>query len=465
MSVDHAINSLVLYRKSFEALLHAKQQGLIESVLKMDSNISENARQEANPQPVKQLSWPEDRQLLIQLLAPLAAQMPFEYGDIPQEWHLPEGWQETLEAAVKWAAEQAKKRTRPPIPDIFTNGYATVPTPLTIQAIINAQQNAASGGDRWQHPEGHPPFYVHKTKAGATIVEYIQNRNETLNDVTTASLWAQVRESSDLDSDVLLGMFAHMIKCPAESDGSVWFFADNMLDYRGVQPRMKADTPGGKKRRAGHRPEDRLEIGHCVDRATNIWLTIDQYIYEEQPKSKRKQGKRRQYTHQGRLLSVDEIWYQRELDIDTNAPNIPIGWRIRPGDWLRTFLESPDRYVAWLCQRTLQYDPYREQWEKRLSKYFMFHMRMNAAGGGKFNRKIGPLLSELSLPINRRDPERTKQRFEKAMNRLVSDRQIDDWAYAEKIDYKARGWVETWLTNKITVYIAPPAKQVQEASK
>lgn len=376
----------------------------------------------------------------------------------------PEAW-ERLIATADAELLAVAKRTMPKIPDVFSNGRALVSSALIIQAVINAQQNGASGGDRWQRPEGHPPFYAHTTNAGTTIVEYLLDRNQVLDEHATASLYAQVREFTDLDSDVLLGMIAHMIKGPRESDGSVWFFADTMLDYRGVQPIMKADTPGGKKRRAGHRQEKRLEIGKCVSRAGNIWLTIDQFIHEEPATGKKKQRKRREYTHKGRLLSIDEIWYQRELDMGNNALNFPIGWRIRPGSWLQTFLETPNRQVAWLCQKTLQYDPYREQWEKRLSTYFMFHMRMNGNSGGQFNREIGPLLSERSLPINRRDPERTKQRFEKAMNRLVQDGQIDDWEYKEKIDYRAKKWIETWLTNKVTIHIAPPAKQVKETNK
>ena len=39
-----------------------------------------------------------------------------------------------------------------------------------------------------------------------------------------------------------------------------------------------------------------------------------------------------------------------------------------------------------------------EQWEKRLSRYFMFHGHINThGGGGTFSREISKLLQEISL--------------------------------------------------------------------
>jgi hypothetical protein len=168
---------------------------------------------------------------------------------------------------------------------------------------------------------------------------------------------------------------------------------------------MKHDTPSGYARRAGHRQKDIADVGKSVDRIGNIWMTINQVIEEETAgiTSRRKRRKRKEYSHRGRLLSIKEAWTQRKLD--TDEPVMEIGWKMRAGSWLKIFLESPNRQVAYLCQKTLQYDPYREQWEKRLSRYFMFHVRMNARGSRvMFNREIGKLLKELSLAIEEDKP-------------------------------------------------------------
>jgi len=91
-------------------------------------------------------------------------------------------------------------------------------------------------------------------------------------------------------------------------------------------------------------------------------------------------------------------------------------------------------------------------WEKRLGRYFTFHMRMDPRGGTTITREIGMLIEELSLPINHRDPEKTRQRMEKALKYLVSDGIISAWNYhAENPKLPSRKWLETWLRCKIQV--------------
>lgn len=350
-----------------------------------------------------------------------------------------------------------KKRAVPHSPNTFESGFAETSACLPIQAVIASIQSAKSILALWENPKNHAPFFLYEKPKGTAIVEYkTGEKNEVFDDKTTASLWRQVKQFSDDDADVVLALFAHLIR-PTESDGTAWFMASQYLDYRGIKPIMKADTPGGHKRRAGHRQEDIKAVGASIGRIENIWITLHQWI-DETASGKKKKRKRTEYTHKGRLLMVEEAYTQRELpDGDKDGdPGMEIGWRIRPGSWLRTFLESPNRQVANLCQKSLQYDPYREQWEKRLSRYFMFHGHINThGGGGVFNREIGKLLQEVSLEQNQRDPQRTRNRFEKAMNTLVEDKIIQEWEYAEEVSLPARGWLATWLEQRITVHIAP----------
>jgi hypothetical protein len=354
------------------------------------------------------------------------------------------------------------KRTIPQPPTVFKNGFAETASCLPFQAVLSGIQDATrirddeSSLSRWRKPEGHPPSFYYEKPKGNAIVEYMTGeKNEVFDDKTTASLWRQVKQFSDADADVVLALFAHLIR-PSENDGTTWFLASQFLDYRGLIPIMKADTPGGRKRRAGHRPERIKEIGESIGRIENIWITLSQWI--DEPATSKKKRKRTEFTHKGRFLMVEEVYTQRELpegDADGD-PGMEIGWRIRPGSWLRTFLESPNRQVALLCQKSLRYDPYRQQWEKRLSRYFMFHGHINThGGGGTFNRHIGKLLQEMSLEVNERFPQRTRDRFEKAMNMLVADKIIQEWAYEEEISPKAKGWLAAWLNQKIIVHIAP----------
>src|SRR6266496_805072 len=267
-----------------------------------------------------------------------------------------------------------------------------------------------------------------------------------------------------------LATLGQLLTRPLENDQrSTVIFANTILEYRGIEPRMQVDEPGGQKRRAGHRQEDIEGIARCMHRITNLWVTINQFIKEDEPTGKRgrRKTKRIEYTERCRLISLESIWYQRELT-DDNGPfptrpiaQAPVGWEVRAGKWLEPFLEN--RQVSFLFKRALEYDPHNEMWEKRLARYFFFHFRMNASAGS-FNREIGKLLQTLSLPIAGDHPERNvKQRFEKALNRLTKDRQIDGWEYTEDIDLKSRGWLPTWLQQKVRIYIAPyrPLKAVE----
>jgi hypothetical protein len=354
------------------------------------------------------------------------------------------------------------KRAIPHIPNLFEQGFAETAACLPIQAVIAGIQDAKSALAQWKQPKDHAPFFLYEKPKGTAIIEYkTGEKNEVFDDKTTASLWRQVKTFSDEDADVVLALFAHLIR-PSELDGTTWFLASQFLDYRGLTPRMQADIPGSKKRRAGHRPEDIKSVGESIGRMENIWITLSQWI--DEPSKGKKKRKKTEYTHKGRLLMVEEAYTQREIpDGDASSdPGMEIGWRIRPGSWLRTFLENPNRQVANLCQKSLQYDPYREQWEKRLSRYFMFHGHINThGGGGTFNREIGKMLQDLSLEVNDRFPQRTRDRFEKAMNTLVRDKIIQEWSYEVEVSLPARGWLTTWLGQKITVHIAPTKSLIE----
>ncbi len=413
-----------------------------------DSNTSANTRQHTDSLAIDELE--------IQLLAPLAAHLPLDYSpDFPYELRL------FLEERIKEAARelekrpQRQKRTLPLIPDVFATGRALVSSALCLQAVIHAQQNMIEGGDRWQHPEGHAPYYTHETDAGRTIVEYLMSRsNEIQDDKATRSLKRQlVGDTQEQDTDALFIVIAHCIKALG-TDGTTWIFANNSLKYMDKQI-MKKYTRGSKPAPAGYRTDDKIAFAESIGRLSNFWLVIDQFIHDTS--GKKKQGKKTQYTRECRLFSIEEVWYQKELDPNTDTPNLPVGWRVRPGEWLKVFIDQ--RHVAYLCDIALKYHPLREKWEKRLSSYIMLHMRMNGGGrsGGKYTRKIEDLLRELSLPVNKRDPERTKKRFEQAMNRLAQDRHIAGWDYKEKIKDEPKKWLGTWLTNSIVIYIAPPS--------
>jgi hypothetical protein len=124
--------------------------------------------------------------------------------------------------------------------------------------------------------------------------------------------------------------------------------------------------------------------------------------------------------------------------------------------------------VARVLQQALRYDPYHERWEKRLARYFTFHLRIGRKGGDPLPRRIGAVLDELRLSISRRNPSVSRERFEKAMDRLVADGVVGGWGYSARAKatlakLPARGWLKDWLGCTVEVRVLRPSLPPVEA--
>ncbi len=386
-------------------------------------------------------------------------------------------WERTHRAAQElaslyWSLHQQMRgqsaspliRTLPTIPVVIDKG-ALIASALPVQAVIAAYSNAQSGAEQWSIKK-HLPTYVYSRDEGTTHIQVRPSDPEVVIDASTIqSLWQQVRQLSDIDGDVLLTMIAQAIAAPQDEKGGTWITGKFILDYRGIKPIMKNDK--GRARRAGHRQEDLASIASCVNRMSNTWITVEQWIEEDmnQVPEKKRAKKQHQYlyTRDSRLMVITDVIHQQELrdgelqvtkkQVSPEHAPLAIAWRYQLGSWLDPFLQGANRQVAWLLQQVLGYDPYHQMWEKRLGRYFTFHMRMNLAKGNTtITREIGTLIEELSLPVNHRDPERTRQRLEKALKHLEKDSIISSWNYpAENPKLPPRRWLKTWLRGKIQV--------------
>jgi len=355
-------------------------------------------------------------------------------------------------------------RTLPAVPIVIDKG-ALIASALPVQAVIAAYSNAHSGAEQWSIKK-HLPTYAYSREDGTTHIQMRPGDPEAALDAPTIqSLWEQVRHLSDIDGDVLLTMIAQAIAAPQDEKGGTWITGKSILDYRGIKPITKKEN--GRVRRAGHRQEDLAEVASCISRMSNTWITVEQWIEgdinQEQHKKRSKKQRRYLYTRDSRLIVITDTIQQQELlresgsktsrQVESERPSLSVAWRYQLGSWLDPFLQGANRQVAWLLQQVLSYDPYHQMWEKRLGRYFTFHMRMDPRGGTTITREIGMLIEELSLPINYRDPEKTRQRLEKALKYLISDGIISSWNYhAENPKLPSRKWLETWLRCKIQVW-------------
>ncbi len=328
-------------------------------------------------------------------------------------------------------------------------GRVCVPTNQPFLTAVQSIQNAASGASRWQKQEKQPPYYVRQTEKSSTIIEYgREDEQQLFEDHAILNLWQDVRAFSDRDADLLIYVFSAIIR-ETNGHGGAWIWATHFLDQRGVKPMMKQEHT--LRRRAGHRTEDIADIEASLYRLSGLWITI-----EERFPFQKKRKNARVYRHRGRVLTVMETWTQETLCASNEKQeSIPFAWKIRAGAWLMEYLQAP-RYIAWLCEKSLCYDPENERWEKRLSRYVLFFLRINSRHGGRtLVRCVDELLQANSLPLDKENPLRSRQRLEKALDRLLADQQMESWEYvpASMMALPARKWLEAWLQWHVRIVV------------
>jgi hypothetical protein len=312
------------------------------------------------------------------------------------------------------------------------------PVTPAIAGITEGLQNAASGANAWQRkPAQFPYFYWERSQR--ILMEYgkTQLTASAPSPDRLVQLWRELEQGTEHDID----MFFYVLSAFYLSrDQAAWIWAKDFLNTRGIEPKKTREGY-----RAGHRGEDIDKVETSLYRLESIWVTI----WASEPKGKKR------YVLEGRLINILDRWSQESLD---GEEKLPVAWLVQPGDGLQEYLRHFPSF-AYLCKKVLSYDPYREVWEKRLARYFFFHLRFH--GGGELRRSVKELLEANALPIDRRNPERTRARLEKCLNQLRQDGFIDNWLYPDQSSLPARGWLEEWKQRIILISAAPKTDLTQ----
>jgi hypothetical protein len=338
--------------------------------------------------------------------------------------------------------------------NLYENG-ALIPATDGLEAVIRAMSDAHDDAKGWGGDRSKHPIYIHERATSTTAVTLRMNQLIPEDEHAVAKqLWERVTTYSDTDGDVLLAMLAQVVAAGPDTQGGTWITSSAILDYRGIVQKRHEVEPG-VYRDAGHRPNDMRLIADCVVRLRDMHVSVRSY---REPK--KSGGRRRKVVQESYLVLISDFLTQAE-EGQPKEDALQIAWYYRPGSCLDVPVRKNAK-VAWLLQQALRYDPYHERWEKRLARYFMFQLRLNNSfGGTTIKRNIREILEESGLlsSINRTDPIRTKERFEKAMRTLTEHGHISDWGetpYLEAMKKRpARGWLEMWLDQELVIIAAP----------
>jgi hypothetical protein len=268
-------------------------------------------------------------------------------------------------------------------------------------------------------------------------------------DLWAEAMWRQREELSDLDADVLDELCALFLYQARTTTDRAVADIDGLLAMRGIRERHR-----GNGKRSGYEPEQRAEMQRAVARIQNIWINIATERDLDDPATTR--------VFQSRLFTMTErvgqLNLQGDLDIDRFV--------YRPGDLFANYLLGPGAKTTLLSARALKYDPYRQQLEKRLARFFSWQWvapndepatRPGARRGPNWRAfQIGTLLDAAAKSIDRARPAVTRERLEHCLDTLLADEVIGAWQYQDWDEDLSRrhGWAESWRASSILV--APP---------
>jgi hypothetical protein len=256
----------------------------------------------------------------------------------------------------------------------------------------------------------------------------------------TQIMWRQRGELSDLGADTLDALSAIWLYQAKDPNDDAVADVDDLLTLRGL-----ARNPGGQGRRGGYKPHQRTAMLQSLAHIQNLWLTmaeLETYDGDDtRPGTRRRTPTTR--VLQSRAFIITDLLGQLRLDGFVDVEQ----FIFRPGKVFAHFLAGPGRQTALLSAKALAYDPYRQTWEKRLTRYLSWQWRCEARTGDYLQPfAVTTLLTAVGHPVNRRRLTWQRERLEKTLDTIQHDQVTAAWQYAQEY--------ADWP--KSTVLIEPP---------
>lgn len=359
------------------------------------------------------------------------------------------------EEISRWVAQESRPKTKPKI----NNGHVTVMSPSHYQAL-----REAIARNSFQRQEGSPWPTASLKKGGQVgqaqlIPPCLDGQSLSPEEIQTWSemMWKQREQLSDLDVDVLDILSAIWLENAKSAEDDAIVDLDSLLELRGLSQRVNCNGYS-----SGYRAEQRAEIFRSVVHIQNLWLNMAQ-INVKVNGGRAGRPRKKLQTLQSRAFVITDRMGQLRLDgcIDVEK------FLFRPGKVFGQFLFGPGRETALLSAKALHYDPYRQTWEKRLTRYFSWHWKHTTHSESKtYPYPVKSLLEAAGQEIQARFPQRTRARLESALANLLNDKVISHWEYQNWTESSQKNWVDAW--SETTLLVVPPGvfkKQLRQPSE
>lgn len=256
-----------------------------------------------------------------------------------------------------------------------------------------------------------------------------------------------VRQMSIIDVDVL-DILCHLyLQLAKHIDDIVEIEIRDILNMRGLRAKLSGDG-----RRGGFEAKQREQVIRSLRVIQSLWLTIDKTVMY-------KNNKPIQVEVQGRTFLFKNAKGE-EYEVNEQTCGKSIAFTV--DKVFAKYLVSSKRQMALLPLKAMHYHAARFNFEKKLCRYLSWRWRTQAYKGDyqQLNR-VHTLLEVCGQGVNNRLPIRTRERFEKALDKLVEDKIIADWYYINWNENRAqgKGWAKYWLNTSIMI---DPSHEIKE---
>jgi DNA-binding XRE family transcriptional regulator len=269
-------------------------------------------------------------------------------------------------------------------------------------------------------------------------------------DEQAEKMWRQVGELDEADADILEGLYAMWIYQARTPQDDAIGSREALLKLRGVK-RKKA----GNNRRGGYSlnqlDDVSMRLGHLINFEVDLG-GIE--AYESQPGMRKKKASR--LSIKSRAVIISDTMGQRRLDGSIELDM----FLFHPGRVIATYLLGPGYTTALLSIRALHYDPYRQRWEKRITRYLSWQWRIRAFTGNWMQTfSVRTLLEKgCKEAYTPRRKSWQQERFEKMMDTVTDKddpyRPACGWQYDAASMDDSQGNLRPWIERR--VLIEPP---------
>ena len=303
----------------------------------------------------------------------------------------------------------------------------------------------------WDRTSTGFPCYRYRykqTEIAFTLRPEVPDRRDLADEIRQMEL---IRDDLSVsDWDTVVAMMAQVLR-EGQQDASASIGLGDILGYRQLQ--RQRDKEGYA---AGYGKKPRQAVAASVRRLSYLWISTETVPYLV------REGRR----VDTKPLRINEKVMSITKDAEELNEDATVAWQYSFGDWFKTFLSPPNRYIAYQWQKVLAYNPYKQQWAKQLAYYLTIEIRTNANHGIELRRTAGELLNGAKIAMDLRYPDKARDRLEEAIRQVVADglfrlsdngtwlsgpsEALHAWHVIDVAKLPARGWFSAYCKQLVT---------------